>query len=162
MALLLYLITRPDAADRPRMFTAVDINTERLNHMQSMAANYNTDITVKYVQSTSAGQNDTIVAALPPHSLVVNATGMGKDTPGSPITDAATFPQDGIAWEFNYRGERNFMQQALQQAHARNLRVEDGWVYFVHGWSQVIFDVLDMEMTPEWFRKLDAAASTVR
>ena len=32
------------------------------------------------------------VAALPPRSLVVNATGMGKDRPGSPLGPAARFP----------------------------------------------------------------------
>ena len=52
---------------------------------------------------------------LPPASLVINATGMGKDLPGSPITDRGLFPMRGIAWELNYRGELQFLHQALAQ-----------------------------------------------
>ena len=82
------------------------------------------------------------MASLPEYSIVINATGMGKDTPGSPLTDLGIFPKNGIAWEFNYRGELDFMHQALRQIESRNLKVEDGWVYFLHGWSQVIAEVL--------------------
>jgi shikimate 5-dehydrogenase len=35
--------------------------------------------------------NDLIVRALPEGSMVVNATGLGKDRPGSPLTDACRF-----------------------------------------------------------------------
>jgi shikimate dehydrogenase len=87
---------------------------------------------------------------------------MGKDTPGSPVTAAGIFPQNGIAWEFNYRGELDFMHQALAQVDARNLQVEDGWVYFLHGWSQVIAEVLHIDLTPELFKELDETASRVR
>jgi shikimate 5-dehydrogenase len=87
---------------------------------------------------------------------------MGKDIPGSPLTDAGVFPNKGIAWEFNYRGELDFMHQALRQVEARNLTVEDGWVYFLHGWSQVIAEVLQIELTEEMFKELDQTASTVR
>jgi hypothetical protein len=87
---------------------------------------------------------------------------MGKDTPGSPLTDKGIFPEHGIAWEFNYRGELDFMHQALNQVESRNLRVEDGWVYFLHGWSQVVAEVLDIKLTPDVFMELDKAASSVR
>jgi shikimate dehydrogenase len=42
------------------------------------------------------------------------------------------------------------------------LRVEDGWVYFLHGWSQVIAEVFHLELTPELFAALAQAASTIR
>ena len=58
---------------------------------------------------------------------MINATGMGKDLPGSPITEAGRFPMNGVAWELNYRGELQFLDQALAQREARNLTVEDGW-----------------------------------
>jgi shikimate 5-dehydrogenase len=107
-------------------------------------------------------KNDALMAELPDQSIVINATGMGKDTPGSPITDAGVFPKGGIAWEFNYRGELDFMHQALRQVETRDLRVEDGWVYFLHGWSQVIAQVLHVDLNPELFALLDEAASSVR
>jgi shikimate dehydrogenase len=42
------------------------------------------------------------------------------------------------------------------------VRVEDGWLYFVHGWTQVVAQVLHVDLTPELFARLEAAAATVR
>ena len=39
--------------------------------------------------------NDQILAGMPDGMVVVNATGMGKDTPASPVTDAGVFPCPG-------------------------------------------------------------------
>ncbi len=66
---------------------------------------------------------------------------LGKDAPGSPITDAAVFPEDGLAWDFNYRGDLVFLRQAWSQQPGRRLHVEDGWTYFVIGWLAVIGEV---------------------
>ena len=30
------------------------------------------------------------------------------------------------------------MHRALEQKEAKGLHVEDGWIYFIHGWTQVI------------------------
>jgi shikimate 5-dehydrogenase len=87
---------------------------------------------------------------------------MGKDTPGSPITWEGKFPLNSIAWEFNYRGELDFLHQSLAQVESRNVKVEDGWLYFVHGWTQVVAQVLHFDLTPALFDKLNEAASTVR
>jgi hypothetical protein len=56
----------------------------------------------------------------------------------------------------------DFLQQALRQQQARGLQVEDGWIYFLHGWSQVVAQVLHVDLTPELFAKLNAAASAAR
>lgn len=40
--------------------------------------------------------------------------------------------------------------------------IEDGWVYFIHGWSQVIAEVFDLKLTPDLMMKLDKAASEFR
>jgi shikimate 5-dehydrogenase len=162
MATLLYLINKEHLADRPEKFIAVNRSSGKLDHMRDMVAKFETDIEVEYVHNSDPSKNDELMAKLPEHSIVINATGMGKDTPGSPITNAGVFPQNGIAWEFNYRGELDFMHQALAQVDSRNLQVEDGWVYFLHGWSQVIAEVLHVDLTPELFKELDKSASTVR
>jgi shikimate 5-dehydrogenase len=162
LATLLYLINKQDSADRPEKFIAVNRSPGKLDHMQEMVAKYDTDIEVEYVHNSDPEVNDKLMEALPDHSIVINATGMGKDTPGSPLTNEGVFPREGIAWEFNYRGELDFMHQALKQADSRDLKVEDGWVYFLHGWSQVIAEVLDIELTDELFEKLDQSASSVR
>ena len=93
-----------------------------------------------------------------------HATGLGKDAPGSPLTDAAVFPEQGFAWDFNYRGDLLFLAQARRQAAARQLYVEDGWVYFLHGWTRVIAEVFHIEIPvrgPE-FEKLGEIAATAR
>jgi len=167
IATLLHLINKPDPADRPRRFVLVNRSPGRLESARQMVAGLATDIDdqiiqVEYICNADPLQNDRTLLAMPPHSVVINATGMGKDTPGSPITNAGVFPPSAIAWEFNYRGELDFMHQALAQRDGRDLRVEDGWLYFVHGWTQVVAQVLHVELTPELFARLEAAAASVR
>ena len=78
--------------------------------------------------------------------MVVNATGLGKDRSGSPLTDAAIFPRNGVAWEFNYRGNLVFLEQAKAAQARQPLRVVDGWIYFIHGWTSVIAEVFDIDI----------------
>ena len=96
-----------------------------------------------------AKDNDAIIAKLPVGSLIVNATGLGKDAPGSPITDDVSFPEHAIIWELNYRGDLVFLDQAKAQHTARHLQIEDGWIYFIHGWTQVIGEVFDVAIPTE-------------
>ena len=80
-----------------------------------------------------------------PGSLVVNATGLGKDAPGSPLDRrGASSPSAAVAWELNYRGDLVFLDQARRQQARPRLQVEDGWTYFLHGWTQVIAEVFDI------------------
>ena len=73
---------------------------------------------------------------MPLGSIFINAAGMGKDLPGSPITGQGLCPMNRIAWELNYRGELGFMYQAHTQSETRKVHVKDGWLYFLHGWTQ--------------------------
>ena len=100
----------------------------------------------EFVHNPNPTDNDKSVAKLPPYSLVVNGTGLGKDAPGSPITDDCLFPEHGLVWEINYRGELIFMDQANAQKQARDLTVEDGWIYFIHGWTQVVSEVFHVDL----------------
>lgn len=102
--------------------------------------------------------NDKIVESLPAGSLLINATGMGKDRPGSPLTDRCRFPEHGIVWEFNYRGTLEFMHQAEAQRVERDLTIEDGWTYFIHGWTQVIAEVYHIDITGERLAMCDRLA----
>jgi len=162
LAMLLHLINKPEKGDRPERFVVVNRSQPRLAHMHQMAEQVGTDIAIDYIHNSDPQRNDELMASMPDCTIVINATGMGKDIPGSPITDAGLFPTSGIAWEFNYRGELDFMYQALRQRAKRDVTVEDGWVYFLHGWSQVIVQVLHIELTDTLFARFDEAASTVR
>lgn len=162
IATLLHLINKKNAADRPHRFIMVNRSQGRLDHAREMVKGLETDIQVEYIFNPDPIKNDELMKAMPPCSIVINATGMGKDTPGSPITDQGEFPMNGIAWEFNYRGELDFMHQALRQVKTRNIKVEDGWLYFVHGWTQVVAQVLHVNLDGTLFDKLNAAANSVR
>lgn len=162
IATLLHLINKKDKGDRPERFTFVNRSQGRLDHAKEMVGGLETDIQIEYIQNSDPAVNDRIMEQFPPCSIIINATGMGKDTPGSPITWEGKFPMNSIAWEFNYRGELDFMHQALAQVESRNVIVEDGWLYFVHGWTQVVAQVLHFDLTPELFARLNEAASSVR
>ncbi len=162
VALALHLLEKPAAADRPARFTFVDIDPVRLARVEALLAGLPSAIDFCYLAHDSATANDQLLAQLPTGSVVINATGMGKDRPGSPLTDAAEFPLHGIAWELNYRGELRFMQQALAQQATRDLTVADGWVAFLHGWTGVIAQVLDLEIDPPTFARLSTIAAALR
>ncbi len=162
IATLLHLINKKDKGDRPRKFTFVNRSQGRLDHAQEMVGGLNTDIEIEYICNSDPAINDKIMEKFAPGSIIINATGMGKDTPGSPVTWDGKFPMNSIAWEFNYRGELDFLHQSLAQVESRNVKVEDGWLYFVHGWTQVVAQVLHFDLTPALFDKLNEAASTVR
>lgn len=162
MATLLHLMQKKDQSDRPERVVMVNRSPGKLEHLREMVGRIGTDIRVETICNTDPAVNDRLMEGLPGYSVVINATGMGKDTPGSPLTDGGLFPRRGLAWEFNYRGELDFMHQALAQKDTREVRVEDGWLYFVHGWTQVVAQVLDLDLTPELFARLEAAAAQVR
>jgi shikimate dehydrogenase len=162
VATLLHLINKKDRGDRPSKFTFVNRSQGRLDHARDMVGGLKTDIEIKYICNSDPLVNDKIMEKFPPYSIIINATGMGKDTPGSPITWNGKFPLNSIAWEFNYRGELDFLHQSLAQVDSRKVRVEDGWLYFVHGWTQVVAQVLHFNLTPALFDQLNRAASSVR
>ncbi len=161
-AMALHLINKKDPADRPRRFIVTNRSEGRLLGMKAMVESLETDIEFIYVHNADPRVNDMIMQAMPPGTVVVNATGMGKDSPGSPITDEGLFPLNGIAWEINYRGELDFWHQAMAQKESRNLFIEDGWLYFVHGWTQVIAEVLHIDLDPATFDRLNQIASEYR
>jgi shikimate 5-dehydrogenase len=162
VATLLHLINKKDKADQPDKFTFVNRSQGRLDHAREMVSSLSADIEIEYLCNSDPLVNDRIMETFPPHSLIINATGMGKDTPGSPVTWNGKFPLNSIAWEFNYRGELDFLHQSLAQVESRKVRVEDGWLYFVHGWTQVVAQVLHFNLTPALFDQMNQAASTVR
>jgi shikimate dehydrogenase len=161
-AIALHLVQKADRADRPARFIAVNRSAGRLEALQTMIADLETDIAFEYIQNDDPCRNDHIMEGLPPGSLVINATGKGKDTPGSPVSEAGLFPQGGIAWEINYRGELDFWHQAKAQQDSRAVSVEDGWLYFLHGWTQVIAEVLHLEMDAPTFTRLAEIAAPLR
>jgi shikimate 5-dehydrogenase len=138
-------LTRPErGANRPTRLIVADRSISRLDDIRTFHQTLRLDIPVEYNLVCDANSNDATLAGLKASSLVVNATGLGKDAPGSPLSDAAVFPERAIAWDLNYRGDLVFLQQAERQREQRRLQIENGWTYFIHGWTQVIVEVFQI------------------
>jgi shikimate 5-dehydrogenase len=108
--------------------------------------------------------NDQIMKSLSAGAIIINATGKGKDSPGSPITDMAPWPKDALVWDFNYRGELDFLKQAEANQIDCRLTIEDGWLYFIHGWTRVIAEVFHVNIPSSGpvFDRLCNIAQTIR
>jgi shikimate 5-dehydrogenase len=159
-ALTWYLV---DRSDRPRHITVTDTSRDRLDHLRRVHESRGTpDGLITYLLAQDTAATAQALAAAPEGSLVVNATGLGKDRPGSPLPDDVLFPRGAVVWEFNYRGTLEFLAQAQAQEDARGLTVVDGWRYFLHGWSQVIAEIFDLELPSERLDRLADAAEVVR
>jgi shikimate 5-dehydrogenase len=146
IAITSYLMEASHGASRPSKIIVTNRSQPRLDEIQHIHQKLDTTVPAEYFLTPKPQDNDAVIKDLPPGSLVVNATGLGKDGPGSPLTGNAVFPDKGIAWELNYRGDLIFLKQATAQQESRHLQVEDGWVYFIHGWTRVIAEVFDIEI----------------
>jgi shikimate 5-dehydrogenase len=162
LAMSLYFSRAEAGSDRPRRITIANRSEARLVSARAALGSCERCIEFRYIHGPSSGDNDKLIAALPPYSLVVNATGLGKDAPGSPTTDAVSYPEHSLVWEINYRGDLLFMRQALAQREAKKLHIEDGWNYFIYGWTQVIQEVFHIPISADKLDELNNIAHNYR
>lgn len=146
----------------PEQIVVTDTDRRRLGALHEVLDELGASSQVRLEHVGSVEESDGLVQGLPRGSLVVNASGLGKDAPGSAISDDAVFPERGIAWELNYRGDLRFLEQARRQERDRGLEVHDGWRYFLHGWSEIVAEVFHLALTPEQFERLAEAAEPER
>ena len=161
-AIALYLAARRPGGDRPTRIVVTDSDPARLERLEATLRRAGAPASVELVHAAGPEVHDRLLAELRPRSLVVNATGMGKDLPGSPLGPGALFPEEAVAWELNYRGELDFLRQARAQAAARRLRPEDGWTYFIHGWTSVIEEVFERPIQGDELERLAMEAAFAR
>jgi shikimate 5-dehydrogenase len=153
-ALLLALQGRDTASA-----TFADTSPEALDDLRAVAERAGANgLRLAYVPVTGPGDCDALVAGPPAPRLVVNATGLGKDAPGSPVTDRAPFGPSTVAWDFNYRGGLEF----LRQAAARRAPTVDGWDYFVAGWTGCLTAIAGAPFTAGVLADFAAAAAPHR
>jgi shikimate 5-dehydrogenase len=159
-----WYLNRPERGnDRPRRVIVTNRSPQRLGTMAAIHEAGKTDLPLGTLVAPTPEDNDAAVAALSNYSVIINATGLGKDAPGSPLSDSVIFPENAVVWDLNYRGDLVFLDQARAQQNSKNLQVEGGWVYFLHGWTQVIAEVFHVTIPvkgPEFDRLGEIAAST--
>lgn len=147
LALTMYLKEKRErGGDTPARIIVNNRSLPRLDEMRLIHAKIGMPIPVEYNHCPTPEKNDRIMEGLKPGSMVINATGLGKDGPGSPLTFAGVFPENAHVWEFNYRGDLVFLDQARAQESKRRLHIVDGWDYFIYGWTRVIAEVFDVEI----------------
>jgi len=141
IALTWHLMRKERRANVPARIVVSNRSQPRLDEIRHIHSQIESDVPIDYVLAPTPVDNDAVLPGLKPGSLVINATGLGKDAPGSPLTEAAAFPRQAVVWDLNYRGDLVFLDQARAQASKRGLTIVDGWTYFIHGWTQVIAEV---------------------
>ena len=95
LAMSMYLMDPRHGENRPRKVVVTNRSEPRLEEMQRIHRRLDYGVPCEYHHCPTFEQNDRVLAAAPPRSLVMNATGLGKDRPGSPITDAGRVPRVG-------------------------------------------------------------------
>lgn len=86
----------------PARILLTNRSPERLEEVRAIHQRLGLSTRLEYHAVRRPEDSDALLARLPPESLVINATGMGKDAPGSPLSDAALFPRRAVVWDFNY------------------------------------------------------------
>ncbi|OUS75521.1 shikimate dehydrogenase [Paenibacillus sp. MY03] len=162
LAIAGYLTKREHGSNVPERIVITNRSQQRLHAAEQLLGRIETPVKFEYRLCPEPLDNDRVLAEMPRGSLIVNATGLGKDRPGSPLTDQAEFPISSLVWELNYRGELDFKHQALSQQAGKQLWVEDGWIYFIHGWTQVIAEVFHTSIEGERFERLERIAMELR
>ena len=161
LALTAHLLQR-NPEERPAALVLCDVDGGRLDSARTSLQVRDDRDFVSYRRVRGAEDNDALLRALPPYSLVVNATGLGKDRAGSPLSPGVRFPQGGVVWEFNYRGPREFLVQAEARREQDGLTVADGWTYFLYGWAHVMAEIFGVVLDDALFARLEAAAEAAR
>jgi shikimate 5-dehydrogenase len=148
-----------DAERGPGAVHVIDLAPQRARRLSARIGSLATDVVV-----SSPGPQDapSVLSQLPPNSLIVNATGVGKDSPGSPLPLPAPWPTGGIFWEINYRGVLALLKDAIARAGECGLRVHDGWGLFVAGWSEALAVILDRPLDCHTRTAVEDAALAAR
>lgn len=162
IAICSHLMKPSNGANIPSKVVIANRSKPRLDEIERLLKEINPNVPTEYHLTPQTEDNDKVLTSLKSNSLVINATGLGKDRPGSPLSDHCVYPKDCLVWELNYRGELTFMKQAQAQAEEKNLFIEDGWTYFIHGWTQVVAEVFHIDITGEVFDACEKIARDMR
>jgi shikimate dehydrogenase len=146
-------------ADPPAGVTFTDVDPGALADLRSVAGRAGIGTSrLSFIPVREPADGDALVARLASPALVINATGLGKDAPGSPVTRRARFGPGTLAWDLNYRGDLVF----LRQAAASGAGTLDGWDYFVAGWAGGLTAIAQTPFTADLLARFTRAAAPYR
>jgi shikimate 5-dehydrogenase len=125
--------------------------TQKISHRCSLEIEHN-----------PSGNADRFVQDAADGALIVNATSKRKDFPDSPLSSNCKYPYGSILWDFNYRGDLQFLEKARPLAKRLQLKLNNGWYYFVCSWFQVMTRVFDAPQNKETLAAFEVAAEKFR
>ena len=148
LALTLYLHGARWPGGRCRRRLVVTNRREpRLEEMREIHAEIGFQIPIDYRAGPDPGhQRRGGRGGLRPGSVVVNATGLGKDRPGLTTDRRRRFPTGRSPGTSTTAATWSSSTRPSVQAVRPGLQVEDGWVYFIHGWTRVIAEVFHIDI----------------
>jgi shikimate 5-dehydrogenase len=114
------------------------------------------------VQNNQSTFADEFIQHLTSPTLIVNATGMGKDAVGSPLSKTSMYPIGSTLWDFNYRGDLQFLENARAFSEQFKLSFSTGWYYFICGWYQVMTRVFNVKRNADLLAAFERIAESHR
>lgn len=131
-------------ANPPTKVVLTEANRNRLSTVAKILGKSNA---LSMIELEYSEKNQQLLDRSPQGSLLVNASGLGKDLPGSPVESFEGAPKDAIVWDFNYRGDLQFLDQARSIDLSKSPLIEDGWNYFISGWAHTMCRVFKKDCT---------------
>lgn len=159
LALAYNILAQKDSL--PQRLILTEVNKSRIENSQTILKKYDFN-NILELCLVKDNETDDIIKSLKKGSLIVNATGLGKDRPGSPFSQDINIPKNCYLWEFNYRGDLDFLRIAKNQELKSELFVLDGWIYFIHGWTQVMSRVFNIVNIEDYFDRFLEVANSRR
>ncbi|WP_436521420.1 shikimate dehydrogenase family protein [Actinoplanes sp. HUAS TT8] len=156
IALGRHLLSRPEL---PKRLIFADRDAAAGRHLRDVLEPWADRSGVVLDVLTGPGPWDEPVESAPPGTLVVNATGLGKDRPGSPVSARVRFPGGAVVWELNYRGDLAVLRQARERD---DLIAYDGWGLFCHGWAAALGPILGLADEVATARRFAELAAPLR
>jgi shikimate 5-dehydrogenase len=98
IALSSFLARADHGEERPRHLLVSNRSPARLEEMRKIHRRLCIDFPIEYIHTPPPRDNNAVLA------------------PGSPLTGEVLFPEHGLIWDFNYRGDLLFLRQAQEQA----------------------------------------------
>lgn len=102
------------------------------------------------------------LGSLTPNTLIVNATGMGKDRPGAPLSLPAPWPERAHVWDLNYRGDLLMLDDVRRASPGRRLSAHDGWQLFINGWAESLSQIVGRQIERPTRVRMDELARKAR
>ena len=140
-----YMLQRSHGTNRPSRLIVTNRSLPRLDEIR----HFHGQIAPRCPSSITTRRSRTdrpAPAGLKPGSLVINATGLGKDAARLAADGRRRLAREGTGLGFQLSRRLDVFASGPRRGRPGNLQIEDGWIYFIHGWTRVIAEVFHIDI----------------